>query len=619
VSAETLRGGLRTSLRTRVYLLLALGVGGPLLVVSGAFIWRLLALDEQLIASRQHAARAAAGQITEELNEKLEALQRAASAPRVDLVAGNGEAERAALRDPVVHTQFPGGAFFLDAQGRPLVEEPARGDRSIVPAPGQAEVQQALRNGRPTVTPLIHTPGGDHVYTLVPVRDWQGKLTGLAGGVVDASQRHFTVLLGYVRRTPQGIAEVVDSNGLVVASSVAEHVRKPALCSQAGRLILARQGTAAECATCHRGRSDEEDFRAVMAVAPIGNAPWGVVVRQPEGEVLASVKAIPVGLAAGILALLALGPVLAWGATRSITAPIQSLTHAAERIAGGDFSGHVPPVAQSGSDEVGRLAAALETMRQSLRELFDIVARANERLEERVAERTAELNELNERLREREQALARLYEKVVAAQEDERKRIARDLHDDTSQSLAVLVMALDSAQAAVKAGLQPRLEETRALAVRTIEEVHRMILDLRPSVLDDLGLQSAIRWYAERHLGSRGISARCEFDARDRRFPAAFETAVFRVCQEAMSNVARHAEAENVLVQVSESEGKLHIEIEDDGKGFDPDHVSKRERRPFGLMGIRERVELLGGSVRIDSTPGEGTRIRIDVPLPREG
>jgi signal transduction histidine kinase len=225
---------------------------------------------------------------------------------------------------------------------------------------------------------------------------------------------------------------------------------------------------------------------------------------------------------------------------------------------------------------------------------------------------------VNEQLRQREEDLARLYEKVVAAQEDERKRIARELHDDTSQSLAVLVMAIDSAMATLKAGKVPRLDEARALAVRTIEEIHRMILDLRPSVLDDLGLQSAIRWYAERHLAPRGISARCEFEARDRRWPAAFETAVFRVCQEAMSNIARHSEAESVLIQVAEADGMLRIEIEDDGKGFDPQHAGSPDRRHFGLMGIRERVEILGGKVRIDSAPGQGTRLQFEVPLPRE-
>jgi signal transduction histidine kinase len=617
VRLEELRGRLRTSLRNRVYLLLGLGVGGPLLVVVLAFGWRLASIDEQLLASRQYAASAAAAQVAEELNERLEGLQRAASAPRVDPGDGRPDAEREALRDPVVRMLFPAGAFFLDAQGAVVAEEPTRGDRSLALPRDHPAVQEALRTGRPTVTPVLRTSGGEHVYALVPVRDWQGRPSGLVGGALDPTQRHFTTLLGFIRRTPRGLAEIVDATGNVVASTAPDHVRKPSDCRGVGKLVADRRGRATTCSECHRAES-EDRFSAILAVAPVANAPWAVVLRQPARDVLVSGEAVPFWLTGGIVLLLAMGPVMAWGAAQSITRPVQALTVAAERLAGGDLEGSIPQVPQIGDDEIGRLAQALEKMRRALRELFDIVAESNAQLERRVEERTAELNRLNEQLREREEALARLYEKVVSAQEDERKRIARELHDDTSQSLAVLVMAIDSAQQAVKAGHVPRLDEAKALAVRTIEEVHRMILDLRPSVLDDLGLQSAIRWYAERHLAPRGISARCEFDARDRRYPAAFETAVFRVCQEAMSNVARHAGAETVLVQLSEADGRLSIEIEDDGKGFDPENVARRERRPFGLMGIRERVDILGGKVRIDSAPGKGTRIHFDVPLPRE-
>ena len=352
-----------------------------------------------------------------------------------------------------------------------------------------------------------------------------------------------------------------------------------------------------------------------MTTAAVHNAPWVILARVPASEVMGATGEFPAWLGGMIFVALACGALLAWGAARSVALPVVALTRAAETIAAGDLTGQIPPL---GEDEVGRLAQALEKMRRSLVDLIGVVAEANTRLEARVVERTAQLGEANEQLREREIALARLYEKVVSAQEDERKRIARELHDDTSQSLAALVMAIDGSLAALKAGLTPRLEEAKALAVRTIEEVHRMILDLRPSVLDDLGLQSAIRWYAERHLATRGISVRCEFDALDHRYPAAFETALFRVCQEAMSNIARHAHAESVLVQLTEVEGEIRIEIEDDGRGFEPDNVSHAERRHFGLMGIEERVEILGGKVVIDSAPGQGTRIRLAVPLPRE-
>jgi signal transduction histidine kinase len=307
--------------------------------------------------------------------------------------------------------------------------------------------------------------------------------------------------------------------------------------------------------------------------------------------------------------------IFAWGAARSVTRPVAVLTAAAARIAAGGMD---EPIPKLGDDELGRLGRSVERMRASLRDLIGYVARANELLEQRVAERTAELAEANGRLRERDQERQRLLRTVITAQEDERKRIARELHDETTQSLAVLAMGLESASAALRGGgPTPRLDEVKALAVRTLEEVHRLILDLRPAVLDDLGLFSAVRWYAERYLATRGIAVRCEISELERRLPPEIEIALFRIAQEAMNNIARHAQAESVLIQLAREGHELRIEIEDDGRGFDP-AVSKADRPHYGLLGIRERAELLGGTAVIDSSPGQGTRLEIRVPLPDE-
>ncbi|HET8724745.1 MAG TPA: ATP-binding protein [Anaeromyxobacteraceae bacterium] len=615
MSDSPLRDRLRRSLQTRVYLLLTVSAIIPVGLLAWAFGLRVARLDQQLVAARLWSARAVAGQVAEQLNQEFEVLQRAATTAQVNLADGDPAAERAALRFPRVRLQFPGGAFFLDAAGEVVAEEPDRGTRSVAPLAGSPEVRLVLETGRPLVTPFVEGRSGEHLYALVPVRDWEGQVTGLVGGAIDAGQHHLTSMLRYLRQGTEGTAEIVDRAGRVVATTDPGRPTVTSACTGVRRLVAEGRDASRTCAECHAGRPQDARGRAVVTTAFVPNAPWAVVARAPSDEVLGVTGPVPPWLAGMILVALGAGALLAWGASRSIAKPVSALTGAAEVIASGDLSAPVP---QAGEDEVGRLAQALEKMRQSLARLIDEVGQANALLEQRVVERTGQLAEANAQLREREAALARLYEKVVSAQEDERKRIARELHDDTSQSLAALVMAIDGAEAAIRAGLTPRLEETKALAVRTIEEVHRMILDLRPSVLDDLGLQSAIRWYAERHLSTRGISVRCEFDAEDRRYPAAFETALFRVCQEAMSNVARHAHAEAVLIQLSESEGVIRIEIEDDGRGFEPSKVSHAERRHFGLMGIEERVEILGGKVSIDSAPGQGTRIHLEVPLPRE-
>ena len=142
-----------------------------------------------------------------------------------------------------------------------------------------------------------------------------------------------------------------------------------------------------------------------------------------------------------------------------------------------------------------------------------------------------------------------------------------------------------------------------------------IILDLRPAALDDLGLKSAIVWYAERRL--KGLSVRCEFSNLDQRLPPQHETAVFRVAQEAMNNIARHSGAESVLIQGALKDGKLSVEVEDDGEGFDAGAVSApgEDGRGWGLLGMRERVEMLGGALRIDSAKGRGTHVALSVPV----
>jgi signal transduction histidine kinase len=209
---------------------------------------------------------------------------------------------------------------------------------------------------------------------------------------------------------------------------------------------------------------------------------------------------------------------------------------------------------------------------------------------------------------------------VITAQEDERKRIARELHDDTTQKLAVLVMGVErAAQALRQEGRPVPLDEVKQLAVSALDEVHRLIRDLRPSVLDDLGLYSAVRWYAENTLSPHGIAVRCEVGEVEPTLPAAWDIALFRICQEAVNNVARHAQAESVLIQLGVERHELRIEIEDDGQGFDGAGPRVETDRPhWGLIGIHERAELLGGTARIDSAPGRGTRVEIRVPLPKE-
>jgi signal transduction histidine kinase len=138
-----------------------------------------------------------------------------------------------------------------------------------------------------------------------------------------------------------------------------------------------------------------------------------------------------------------------------------------------------------------------------------------------------------------------------------------------------------------------------------------VIFDLRPSVLDDLGLLSAIRWYAKRQLEPKGISVRYDFPDGEVHVAPEVETALFRAVQEAINNIARHSQAESALIEIDARPGELLIEVEDDGAGFDVASVQtpSESGRGLGLLGLRERMELLGGSVEVDSSTGDGTRV----------
>jgi signal transduction histidine kinase len=296
-----------------------------------------------------------------------------------------------------------------------------------------------------------------------------------------------------------------------------------------------------------------------------------------------------------------------------------ALTAAAERIASGRLDRPIParPAARAGN-EVGRLAVALEEMRTALKQSIETIEQSNAELERRVAERTRQLETANATLEDRERVRQQLLRKVISAQEDERKRVARELHDETSQTLAALGigvdMALASCPAEINGQTHRRLEDVRRLVDRMYHELHRLIVNLRPSVLDDLGLSAAVHWFAERQLPS--VAVRCELDLEDR-LPSEIETAIFRAVQEAIVNISRHAHAESVLIQGAVEHGVLTVEIEDDGDGFDPGQVVQAHDslRGVGLLGMRERLEIFGGTLRIDSEPGGGTRVVMTVPV----
>ena len=223
-------------------------------------------------------------------------------------------------------------------------------------------------------------------------------------------------------------------------------------------------------------------------------------------------------------------------------------------------------------------------------------------------------------VQDREAQLEKLVRQLVNTQEQERARIARELHDETGQKLTALAMGLAAVEGALTSEsgqAQPLVRDLREVSDSAITELRRIMADLRPAQLDDLGLIPALRWYIGQFSGRHpGLNVSLNAGRLPKRLPPEHETVLFRAVQEALTNVARHAQATQATIDLRQEEHSVRLAIADNGIGFDVNTPPKYERGSgLGLVGLRERVALVGGTCTIESTPGRGTRIGIELPV----
>jgi len=231
-------------------------------------------------------------------------------------------------------------------------------------------------------------------------------------------------------------------------------------------------------------------------------------------------------------------------------------------------------------------------------------------LERRVQDRTA-------RLQQMATDRGHLLQRLVSAQEEERRRIARELHDEAGQSLTMIMMDLGRAIDALpiqEEEAKKKLEQTRSLAAQTLTEVRKLIYDLRPEVLDQLGLIPALRSYTKNRLEVENIKTRLRFTGLNDRLPPEIEVTLFRVIQEAVTNIIRHSKASMVDVEVNGTEQSVAATIADDGQGFDVE-AALADPESWGLRGIRERISIVGGDLSKQSGPGKGTQVQFRIRL----
>jgi len=290
-------------------------------------------------------------------------------------------------------------------------------------------------------------------------------------------------------------------------------------------------------------------------------------------------------LAAATLSVSLGSVLLALLLTVILTHPVLDLTEAAKAISTGDLRRSVRVRSR---DEIGDLGQAF--------------------------------NRMTENLRQKEAMRLELLQKVIHAQEEERKRVARELHDETSQSLASLMIALkviESAQSHQE--VQEHCAALRTLIAQTLENVHRLALELRPRLLDDLGLEAALKNYIDDYVSQFRLHVNLQtIGLGQERVPPEIEIVLYRIIQESLTNTARHAQAHTVSILLQRRPASILALVEDDGCGFDLLQALDGPSNHLGIFGMQERAQLVGGRLAIESSPGHGTTVMVEIPLEKE-
>ena len=309
----------------------------------------------------------------------------------------------------------------------------------------------------------------------------------------------------------------------------------------------------------------------------------------------------------GGITFIAVGGMLTVMLRSAVVNPLSKLAASARRIAEGNFSARVDVV---GKDEISIVARTFNEMAERIDQNARALEHSKVELERKVEKRTQQVQQLAT-------VRGQLLERLISAQEEERRRVARELHDEAGQALSALMMNLASAAEALPSEAiesKERLSRSRSLAKQTIADLRKLIYDLRPEVLDQLGLVPALRSYIKNRLEATGIKVQFDFRGLDRRLSPETEITLFRIIQEAITNIVRHSAASEVNIQVIARNLRVSVNIIDNGKGFDVE-AAFNAPESWGLRGIRERVAVVSGELSIESEAGKGTTIRFHIPL----
>jgi signal transduction histidine kinase len=476
---------------------------------------------------------------------------------------------------------FSGAAVLVDEAGGLLASPSPSPEWATDPRLPELARAVMSRQDIAFTSPLDSNSGKDAILLGLPIQDEEGTTYGALVAPLALQSLGLGNLLDRVQVGEHATVYLVDSAGQIVASTPADRART-SFVGHSG-LEVALQDSSPGATLCHAPDGD----RMTLAYAPVdyGDLGWRVLIEEPWHEVVGPVlrysQFVPlVAVLAAIVSVLAL-----YYGLRSIVWPLQALGQQAERVAWGDFGATGTPV--GGVEEIEDLRRTLDQMAS--------------------------------RIQSYQHGMHDYIAAITEGQEEERKRLARELHDDTAQSLIALNQQVEMSQrllAKDPEAAAERLASVRTMLAETIEAVRRFSRDLRPIYLDDLGFIPALEMLTQEADRREALTVHFASYGPVRRLDPDLELAAYRIVQEALNNVLQHALASEAWVDVRFEDSQLFLSVRDDGQGFEapdlPDSLARGGH--FGLMGIQERALLYGGQLAIRSGPNEGTELTVRLP-----
>ncbi len=557
------------SLPLQLFVLTVLPLTALLLVIA----FGSLGLHQQAMRSMvgerdERAIRAAAAAITEQLHHRRDAMRSLA------LQAANADNPEHALAD---------SAFMLpDFEGGVAIFAP---DGALQSATTALEMWQT-----PEVAAALEAYAGEASYETQFVSPYTDPVSGEEWMLAVAAVNGFKAVGAFspARLAQRALSDIFGAGDQATAFVVAADGRllyhTGALPTSGGE--LSQYPGVAEALRGESGTSylEVEGDEHVVAFSPIAPVGWALVAEEPWREVadplLRTTEMAPLIL----IPVLVVAVIGLWFGVRQVVQPLQALEKKATELGWGDFEAIEQPV--GGINEIQRLQAELIHMARKVR-----LAQQN---------------------------LRGYLGAVTTGQEEERRRLARDLHDDTIQSLIALNQQIQLAQlAAEDVDMLSKLQEMQRMAEQTVADLRRLTRDLRPIYLEDLGLTPALDMLARDSSRSMTIPVTFETTGQVRRLSPEVELAFYRMAQEGLSNVARHAQAGSARLCLDFGVEAITLSVEDDGVGFDVPE-SPAEMAPaghYGLLGVEERAEAIGARLALAAAPGSGTRLQVSLPL----